>query len=408
MNIMHFLISVALITSALIPQNVPTPKTPSEAYERATEPLRDWSKTKNPTLETNIKANEEQERRAREYLSLFRIEDWNGKQLFDLGQLYFTALLPEGTEKAFVAYLRDPAATEKTRAQRDLLWALRQQKKWDEAVPLAEQLLNDPKYDWDINTLIQFLIDGLRAVKLSKAIALSEKRLPQLLRLAESQGNNPRLAITLLGNAAELGGMYRESGNVVSAEEFSRHFLYRFQHSPLASNEKIKSSVEASILRINLLATHAPTLEGRVFVDMPQLNIADLKGKVVLLDFLAHWCVPCIMSFPTLDSIQKKYESKGLITIGVTQYYGFFGEHENMAEEEELAALKTLKLDGKAKFGFIVGPKSNFSAYGIMGLPAYALIDRTGKVRVIKIGGGVGEDFERIVQSLITEPLPSR
>ena len=243
MNIMHFLISVALITSALIPQNVPTPKTPSEAYERATEPLRDWSKTKNPTLETNIKANEEQERRAREYLSLFRFEDWNGKQLFDLGQLYFTALLPEGTEKAFVAYLRDPAATEKTRAQRDLLWALRQQKKWDEAVPLAEQLLNDPKYDWDINTLVQFLIDGLRAVKLSKAIALSEKRLPQLLRLAESQGNNPRLAITLLGNAAELGGMYRESGNVVSAEEFSRHFLYRFQHSPLASNEKIKSIV---------------------------------------------------------------------------------------------------------------------------------------------------------------------
>lgn len=406
MTVAHFLISIALIGPALIPQKIPAPRTPSEAYDRSTEPLRDWSKSKNPTLETNITANKEQERRAKEYVNLFKIEDWHGKQLFDLGQLYFVALLPEGTETVFAAYLRDPAATEITLARRNLLWALAGQKKWDEAIPVAEQLLSDPKYDWNINTYMQFVIDGLRAVNLSKAITLSEKRLPKLLPLAESQANNPGLAMTIMDNALELGALYRESGNAAKAERFSSNLLARFQRSALASNDKIKRGVAAAILRINLPGAQAPAIEGRVFVDMTKVNIADLKGKVILLDFLAHWCAPCVMSFPALDSLQKKYESKGLVIIGVTQYYGFFGEHEKTSEAEELAALKALKADRKAKLGFIIGPQSNFLAYGIFGLPAYAFIDRAGKVRVLK-GGGIGEDTERIVQSLISEPMPS-
>src|ERR1700752_128299 len=409
MIITHFLISIALIAPVYpTQQNIPTPRTPTEAFEKATEPLRDWSKAPNPTLETNIKANKEQERRAREYLNLFRIEDWRGKQLFDLGQLYFVALLPEGSERAFKTYIRDPAATEMTPARRNLLWALCRQKKWDEAIPIAEQLLSDRKLDWEINTYIQFLIDGMRAVKLSKAISLSEKRLPKLHPLAELQAKNPGLAITILDNASELGAMYRESGNVVSAEKFSSDFFARFQTSPLASNEKVRRSVEAATLRINLPGTQAPAIEGTAFADMPKVSIGDLKGKVILLDFLAHWCAPCIMNFPALDSIQERYESKGLVIIGVTQYYGFFGEQDKTGEEEELAALKALKTDRKAKLGFIIGPKSNFAAYGIAGLPAYVFIDRAGKIRVIKTGGGVGEDFEKIVQSLIAEPGPSR
>ena len=408
-TIAHFVILIALIVPAqVIAQNRPAPKTPSEAYERATEPLRQWSKSKDQTLETNIKANKEQERLAKQYVSLFKIEDWKGKQLFDLGQLYFVALLPEGTERALTAYLRDPAATEVTYARRNLLWAYVGLKKWDEAIPIAEQLLNDPKYDWDVNTYVQFLIEGLRAANVAKAIALSEKRLPKLFQLAEAQGNSPLLSMSILDSALELGSMYRESGNIAQSEEFISSFLSRFQQSPLAANEKIKQNVEAAIRRINLLGVQAPPIEGTVYVDVPEVNMGDLKGKVVLLDFLAHWCAPCIESFPALDTLKDKYESKGLVILGITQYYGFFGEHERKREEEELAALKALKAKRKARLGFIVGPKSNFTAYGIMGLPAYAFVDRAGKVRIIKTGVGVGEDFEKIIQSLIAESIPSQ
>jgi len=288
MTIAYFLTLIALIAPAsLVAQNKPVPRTPSEAYERATEPLREWGNSKNMTLETNIKANQEQERRAKEYVGLFKVENWKGKQLFDLGQLYFVALLPEGTERAFTAYLRDPAATEITQARKNLLWALVGQNKWDEGIPIAEQLLDDPKYNWDVNTYVQFFIEGLRTTNLAKAIALSEKRQPKLLQLAEAQSNNTGLAITMLDKALELGTLYRESGNIVKSEEFFSSFLSRFRQSPLASNERIKQSVDAAIHRINLPGTQAPPIEGTVFVDMPRVNMVDLKGKVVLLDFWA-------------------------------------------------------------------------------------------------------------------------
>jgi len=403
-TITHFIVSIALICFVPVPQDSTAPRNPSEAYKRATEPLRDWGKSNNQTLDTNIAANKEQERRAREYLKLFRIEDWNAKQLFDLGQLYFIALMPAETEKAFAAYLRDPTATEVTRARTDLLWALASQRKWDEAIPIAEQLLDDSSYDWNINNYLQFVIEGLRTENVSRAITLSEKRLPRLLQFAESQANNPGLVITILDKALELGSLYREAGNGVTANVFSSNFVSRFQKSPLASNSKIKHGVEAALLRLNLPGSQAPVIEGSVFIDMPKFKLADLKGKVILLDFLAHWCGPCIVNFPALDALQKKYESRGLVIIGLTQYYGFFGDHEKTSDQEELAALKALKAERKAKLGFVIGPQSNFLAYGITGLPAYVLIDRMGKVRVIKTSEAVGEGLEKIIQSLIAEP----
>jgi len=407
MNLAYFLISLVLLGFVSSPQKPLAPKTPSEAYERATEPLREWSKSKNQTLETNIDANKEQERLAKEYLNLFKVEDWHDQQLFNLGQLYLVALLPEETERAFNAYLRDPSASEITRARRDLLWALGAQKKWDQAIQVADELLKDPKYDFDINLYMQFVINGLRVADLSKAITLSEHRLPKLFTLAQSQASNPRLATTLLENAFELGALYRDSGNMVRAEEFTSKFVAQFQQSSLAANEKIKRSVEASILRIRLPGAQAPAIEGSVFVDMPTTSLGDLKGKVILLDFLAHWCAPCIVSFPALDAMQKTYGDKGLVIIGVTQYYGFFGEREQTSEAEELVALKALKLERNAKLGFIIGPPSNFASYGVVGLPAYALIDRAGKVRTIKTGGGVGEDLEKTVRNLISESVPA-
>jgi thiol-disulfide isomerase/thioredoxin len=381
------------------------PQTPSEAYERATEPLREWFKLPNQTLETNIKANEEQVRRAKEYSNLFIRDKWKGEELLNLGRLYELANQHEKAERAFTAYLREADAQKKTIARKQLLDALAAQEKWNDAIPVASLLLDESTYDQDIISSTQSLIDGLRSTNLRQAVILSEKRLPRLFTYAEASLKNPDHVAWILDRAIELGALYREAGDKTKSDQFYASFLSRFSSSPLASEKRVKIGVEAAFQRARLIDAEAPAIAGVEYIDIQKTNISDLKGKVILLDFLAHWCPPCITSFPEIDVLKKKYEASGFVVLGITSYYGFFGSREKVSPAEELAELKSLKEKRQVKFGFIVGPRDNETAYGIAGLPAYGLIDRNGRVRYLAPGRTKQQKqrIEQMIQELIQE-----
>ena len=381
------------------------PQTPSEAYERATEPVRESSSLPNQTLETNIATGKEQERRAKEYSNLFTLDKWKGEELLSLARLYELAKQHESAEKALTAYLRDPDAQKKTTALKQMLYALVGQEKWKEALPVASSLLDEPVYDQDIIFVTQAVIDGLRVTDLKQALALSEKRLLKLFTYAEANVKNPGHAAKVLDLAIELGTLYRESGDMSKAEQFYSSLLAKFNASPLATEKRVKSSVEAAIHRARLIDTEAPAIAAVEYIDMQRTNISDLKGKVILLDFLAHWCAPCIANFPELDVLKKKYEASGLVVLGITSYYGFFGSREKVSPAEELSELESLKEKRQVKFGFIVGPRDNETAYGIAGLPAYGLIDRNGRVRYLEAGATKQQKqrLEQMIQKLIQE-----
>lgn len=391
-----------VITHAQTPTPA-TPRTPTEARQQAIKPMRNTG----ATLETYMQALAEQKRRARRLVGRFKVSDWSGEQLFDLGRLANLAEQHEDTERALTAYLRDPAAEHAKAARQLLLYALAALQKWDAATVVADALLSAPEFDEEVIDSTRAVMNGLRPSQTARAIALGEKLYPKLLRHAAEKGGNPTQAVQLLESALELGQLYREAGKFTQAAELIRSFRVEFGRSPLAANQFAEKLVEAAIRRVELVESYAPPLEvtGRVGV-LPTGSLAALKGKVVLLDFFGHFCAPCVANIPELNRLKKTYEAQGLVVLGVTTYFGYFGERQQLTVAEEHTALQKLLAERDVQFGLLVGPKSNFNAYGVVGLPAMALLDREGRVRYFKTGEAMGAATERLVRSLLAERTP--
>src|SRR5262249_59863938 len=70
----------------------------------------------------------------------------------------------------------------------------------------------------------------------------------------------------------------------------------------------------------DMIGKPAPEIAGEFALNGKPTKLADLKGKVVLLDFWAVWCGPCIATFPHLREWNEKYKDKGLEIVGLTMY----------------------------------------------------------------------------------------
>lgn len=105
------------------------------------------------------------------------------------------------------------------------------------------------------------------------------------------------------------------------------------------------------------------------------LKLADLKGKAVLLNFWATYCVPCKTEMPWLVKMQQQYGPQGLQIVGVTKD----GDSEKTASEF------TKKMG--INYPILAGSEKVEDSYGgIGGLPTTFFIDRSGKVVVRRIG----------------------
>jgi len=154
-------------------------------------------------------------------------------------------------------------------------------------------------------------------------------------------------------------------------------------------------------------------LEVEAWVNGDDLTDKELEGKVVLIDFWAVWCGPCIATFPHLREWRDKYADKGLVIIGATRYYGYDWDDatdrikkvEGLSPEDERAAMVRFAKHHELKHQFMVMPKeSEFSKkYGVTGIPQAVLIGRDGKVQMIRVGSGEANahDLEAKIEELL-------
>lgn len=99
-----------------------------------------------------------------------------------------------------------------------------------------------------------------------------------------------------------------------------------------------------------------------------------LNGKVVLVDFWASWCGPCLQSFPWMNEVQQKHAAEGLVIVAV-----------NLDHDRALADAFLRKVPAKFRLEF--DPAGNIARqFDVQAMPTSFLIDRSGQVRVRHAG----------------------
>ena len=119
------------------------------------------------------------------------------------------------------------------------------------------------------------------------------------------------------------------------------------------------------------------------------LSMEKLKGKVVLLDFWATWCVPCIAQFPTLRQWQEKYGPRGLVIVGVTN-------HSSQTSEDVRAYLAKDKLPWPIA---IDTQSRTHMDFGVSPIPHTFVIDQAGNVVLSHIGGKNIVEIEKKIEA---------
>ncbi|MFA6234684.1 MAG: TlpA disulfide reductase family protein [Bacteroidota bacterium] len=136
-----------------------------------------------------------------------------------------------------------------------------------------------------------------------------------------------------------------------------------------------------------------------------ELSLDALKGKVVLIDFFATWCKPCIIAFPHMKEWQEKYADKGLVIVGLTTYQGRY-DNGTVTPAVELKKLKDDFIP-KHKLSWAIGVEKSgrqtMIDYNVNGIPHVVLIDRAGKVQYVKVGATDFDKTERKIQQLLAE-----
>lgn len=132
-------------------------------------------------------------------------------------------------------------------------------------------------------------------------------------------------------------------------------------------------------------------------VDGTTVKLADLKGKVVMLDFFETWCPACNAMMPSVVAINAKYKDQGLVVLAI--------DREKRGDKPE--AIKNFVAKYKMDFPVIMltgdMKKTMWSKYGVeYGIPHYIVIDRKGVVRHKQAGGNSGV-LEKTVKKLLDE-----
>jgi thiol-disulfide isomerase/thioredoxin len=154
--------------------------------------------------------------------------------------------------------------------------------------------------------------------------------------------------------------------------------------SVLFAQDRTAVSADSAAAGLPAPAWKLKDLDGR------EVSSDQFKGKVVVVDFWATWCGPCIEEIPGYISLQKKYGPDGLVIVGVSL------DRRGPAHVKQFAQAKGMN------YTLVMGDEAVVEAFGnFQAIPTTFLISRDGRILNQKTGAAPVEEYEKLVQAAL-------
>jgi thiol-disulfide isomerase/thioredoxin len=247
-----------------------------------------------------------------------------------------------------------------------------------------------------------------RKVSLARAALAANERVKANRHAEDAYG----LAVAALERGAGDGERIRtalgaaiETRASVMVEDGARAEAVRFLRLELASTRSgpFSAQLQAALDRVSLEGRPAPRIETRMRVGPRVPNVEQLRGKVVLIFFWAHWCVQCRADGPMVEGLLRKYRGQGLAIVAPTERYGYVESGRPAAPARELRHIVQVR---DTHYRFLRGEpvpisEANYKEYGVTTIPMYVLLDRQGIVRLYRAGRMTEEELEAAIRKLL-------
>jgi len=185
-------------------------------------------------------------------------------------------------------------------------------------------------------------------------------------------------------------GCRREEIRTLVIEQLTTEGLEKILAEQAARERAVEAARQACPLPMPVVGQPFPfTLTA---IDGETLTSQGLKGKVVVLDFWANWCRPCVAELPALKQLYQKHREKGLMIIGLS----YDGDKTIL----EQGILKHQIPWPQVLVGDLTKQQAMNQQMGIRGIPQYFVIDRQGILRTTQGRGAL----ETLVPELLATP----
>jgi peroxiredoxin len=167
------------------------------------------------------------------------------------------------------------------------------------------------------------------------------------------------------------------------------------------------SAALAAAAALALLACPAADSQAKDFGKRPDwtvpgpdgktISAADFDGKVLIVDFWATWCPPCVKEIPGFIALQKKYKEQGLVILG----FSFDREKETHDQWVKAQGMNYTSIFAQTPEGQKVIEAFQAKIGEIESIPTTLVIDRKGQIVYKHVGFGSPEEFEKVFKPLL-------